>query len=65
MSDLYFKHTQTGNVYPILAYDKETNMLRLKGKHVEFEEPFDKTRLKLLGYDLRKKEPEEKEDGGQ
>lgn len=49
----YLVHVDTGTKYEIVALDKAAGTITLKGKLAEFTEPYDKARLKKLGYTLK------------
>lgn len=51
---LYLVHTKTGRKYKVVGRDQEAGTITLKGELAEFTEPFDKERLKALGYTLQK-----------
>ncbi len=46
------KNKETGTVYPILRWNKETNKILLKGPNSQFEVDFDKDNLQQMGYTL-------------
>jgi len=47
----YLLNTKTNRKFEIVKLDRETNTLTLKGETGgRFEEPYDKVRLKGLGY---------------
>jgi hypothetical protein len=47
----YLLNTRTNRKFEIIGLDREKNMLTLKGETGgQFEEPYDKIRLKELGY---------------
>ena len=56
MAKIYLKNEKTEARYEIVRMDKEKTppVVTLKGENseVEFEEPFDKERLKRMGYKL-------------
>jgi hypothetical protein len=58
----YFENTKTGKRYKIVSLDKETNKVRLRGEHAEFEETFDKARFKAMGYQLIRVQEGDSED---
>jgi hypothetical protein len=56
----YLVNTRTGRKFEIIAFDPKNNMLTLKGETGgRFEEPYDKPRLKELGYSYVQKDKEE------
>jgi hypothetical protein len=54
----YLLNTRTGRKFEIIALDKNKNLLTLKGETGGvFEEPYDKHKLKSLGYVYVQEEP--------
>lgn len=55
---VYLEHTKTKRRYEIVKVDAATKMVTLRGKHATFEEPFDKEKLKSMGYTMVKENPD-------
>jgi len=50
MSKMFLVNEETGKKYEIVDLDPEGGTITLKGERSTFTEPFDKARLKKLGY---------------
>ena len=58
----YFENQMTKRRFEIISFDKEAGTVTLKGSHSTIEEPYDKDRLKKMGYKLIKEDvPEDDE----
>ncbi len=49
---LYLRSTATLKQYKIIKVDKAAGIITLRGTHREFDEPYDKDRLKKMGYEM-------------
>lgn len=54
MTKMVLQHARTKKQYEIVKYDKETNIVTLKGEHGTFDETYDVPRFKRLGYTMVK-----------
>lgn len=61
MTKAYLEHEKTGKRFEVLGLNREAGTVKLKGEFATFEEPFDKERLKKMGYSLVKGEPTDAE----
>lgn len=54
----YLINTRTGRKFEIVKFDRDKNLLTLRGETGgQFEEPYDKPKLKELGYKYVQEEP--------
>ena len=51
---LFLVHGETKRKYEVLAVNRETNTIKLKGEQATFEEAYNPQRFKQLGYTLVK-----------
>lgn len=49
---IFLVHKDTGSRFEVVKLDKEKNEITLKGEISTIVEPYDKERLKQLGYNL-------------
>ncbi len=53
MPTLYLQHQKTARRYQIVRIDRTRNVIQLRSEAgTEFEEPYDKDRIKQMGYEL-------------
>ena len=52
MPKVFFENTKTKKRYELVGLSADRSTMTLKGEYAEFVEPYDKERLKQLGYKL-------------
>lgn len=52
MTRVFLRQAASGKMFEIVARDLDKGTITIKGEFSQFEEPFDKARLKQAGYEL-------------
>jgi len=53
---VFFVNQETKKEFQVLAWNKETGVMKLKGQHSTFYEEYSKERFERLGYKLVRRE---------